>query len=467
MFTDDYYQPLQFIGDASGLTMDVVNTVICVLATYPIGILFRNVPGASLRHAFTAVLGLAMCILCFREHTAQLVFMTLFTWLIIKYAGKRAPAISLVYCMTHLMAQQMYQRTYHWGDYGLDITGPMMILCQKMSQLAYSVHDANKDPAKLTKLQQKLVLKRQPTLLETFGYAFNFSSILLGPNYQYVDYIDQIEVNSAPSGAFSGAKKMLAAFLYIAVKQGAGTVLGVSTNPTDLVDPTSDVFQRDMLGKYGHIMLSMLVYRCQFYFAWTLAEGACNCAGLGYVKKGGEKDAKKGGTWDGVENVDPIACETAQNLKAVLDNWNQQTQTWLVYVCYERSPKAVNVYATMCLSAVWHGPYLGYLMTFMTAAFVTEAARKVRRTVRPYFLPEKDEATGSTPPKKMFYDVLTWFVTMSVLNYMVGPFVMLEAQMSHDYYNTFYYVPHAVIIATMLVLPGKKKAPKKEEAKAQ
>ena len=442
-----------------------VNTVICVLATYPMGLVFRSVPGTTARHFLTAAMGLAMCFLCFREHAAQLVFMTVFTWLIIKYAGKSAPTISLVYCMSHLFAQQFYQRTYYWGDYGLDITGPLMILCQKMSQLAYSVHDANSDPEKLSKLQKQLVLKRQPTLLETFGYAFNFSSILLGPNYQYVEYQEQIEVNAAPSGAFPGVKKMLAAFLYIAVKEGAGGILGISTNPHDMFDPESEVSQRNMLGKYGHIMLSMMVYRCQFYFAWTLAEGACNCAGLGYKKpaKGGEKDAKDAsvGTWDGVQNVDPIACETAQNLKAVLDNWNQKTQTWLVYVCYERTPKSINVYATMGLSAVWHGPYLGYLMTFMTAAFVTEAARKIRRTIRPYFLPEKDSA-GNTPPLKMFYDVLTWFVTLSVLNYMVGPFVMLEAQKSHEYFNTFYYVPHAIIIGTFLVLPGKKKAPKKE-----
>jgi hypothetical protein len=72
----------------------------------------------------------------------------------------------------------------------------------------------------------------------------------------------------------------------------------------------------------------------------------------------------------------------------VLDNWNIQTQRWLVYVCYERLPPAYNTHATMLLSAMWHGPYLGYFMTFTTAAFIVEANRKVRRTIRPYFVPE-------------------------------------------------------------------------------
>jgi hypothetical protein len=192
-----------------------------------------------------------------------------------------------------------------------------------------------------------------------------------------------------------------------------------------------------------------------------LAEGACNIAGLGYKKSA---DQKEGGKWNGITNVDAYGVETAQNMKCVLDLWNQQTQKWLIYVVYERTKGSV--YATMGLSMIWHGPYLGYVMTFATAAVVTEAARKVRRTVRPFFLPEKNES-GGTPPMKKLYDVLTWLTTLSVLNYMVGPFVMLEASMSYEYFKSFYFIPHMFIVATVVFLPGKPKKPKTEEKKKE
>lgn len=34
-----------------------------------------------------------------------------------------------------------YHRIYFWGEFALNINGPLMVLTQKMTQLAYSVHD--------------------------------------------------------------------------------------------------------------------------------------------------------------------------------------------------------------------------------------------------------------------------------------------------------------------------------------
>lgn len=79
-------------------------------------------------------------------------------------------------------------------------------------------------------------------------------------------------------------------------------------------------------------------------------------------------------------------------------------------------------YATMMLSALWHGPYLGYYMTFATAALYVETCRKVRHNIRPYFVPE-----GSSTSNTLYY-VLGWLVTCVFLNYVVGPFVMLTVE---------------------------------------
>jgi lysophospholipid acyltransferase len=164
--------------------------------------------------------------------------------------------------------------------------------------------------------------------------------------------------------------------------------------------------------------------------------------------------------------------EGAKSIKEVLDNWNINTQKWLVYCCYERTgsmgnPKVEqkkrrgNVMATMLLSAVWHGPYLGYAMSFLTVSFVVEGARKIRSHLRPMVISaDEDKAVKAGAPqsfKKNCYDVITWFTTMCVLNYLVGPFVMLTVTKSIAYWQAFYFVPHLFIVGSAFLPKPKAK----------
>lgn len=123
------------------------------------------------------------------------------------------------------------------------------------------------------------------------------------------------------------------------------------------------------------MVVGAMIIRFNYYFAWTLADGANNLAGFGYqVKK--DKEGNEKGSWDRITNVDILGVELALNLKGVLDCWNIQTNKWLRYTMYERV-KSQAVMKTMLLSALWHGTYPGYYFTFGTASFATEAARKV------------------------------------------------------------------------------------------
>jgi hypothetical protein len=49
-------------------------------------------------------------------------------------------------------------------------------------------------------------------------------------------------------------------------------------------------------------------------------------------------------------------------------------------VVYERVPKKHGTVLTFALSAVWHGFYPGYYLTFSTGALIVMAARKVSFT---------------------------------------------------------------------------------------
>lgn len=146
----------------------------------------------------------------------------------------------------------MHHRVYHWGEFALNVNGPLMILTQKMTQLAFAVKDgerrppwfssrrptharafvvleasshelalslASRRPALMTDLIYPICLplsmvgrsknfdkmspnfKKEfarlkcepPTLLEILGHTFFFANVLCGPNHNYTDYKNFIE----------------------------------------------------------------------------------------------------------------------------------------------------------------------------------------------------------------------------------------------------------------------------------
>lgn len=472
VFANEVYQPFQFVGDASGLDMDKVNFVICALGSYPLSLAFTAIPKsqASVRHFVGGLLGLLMCILCFRWETYHLVGHMAFSYIVMKLGGRKAAPLVFIGCMGHLMLSLLYHRTYFWGDYTLNVNGPLMVLTQKMTQLAFAVADgAEKDQSKLTPYLRTHALPKMPSLLEYFGHTFFFPSVMVGPNHHFAVYRDLIE-GTGPhekpaSGLLVGLKKLGMAGFWHAWTLLPAVVFGItdSITPHRLVSGPEFEGKPNPVAEYGLVkmfaynIMAMQIYRCGFYFAWQLAEGACNVSGLGY--NGVDKDGKE--RWDLVTNVRPFGVEFATNFKEVLDAWNMQSGAWLRYACYERlGNHPLATYATMLLSAMWHGPYLGYFMSFMMAGLATEGNRKVRRTFRPHFMPE-----GSAQHK--FYCVAGWAVNVIVLNYLVGPFVVLTVDGSMKFWGQFYWFVHIGYILITVLLPGKKPTPKKVEGEAK
>jgi lysophospholipid acyltransferase 1/2 len=101
-----------------------------------------------------------------------------------------------------------------------------------------------------------------------------------------------------------------------------------------------------------------------------LSDAVCNASGLGY-----KEDTN---SWDLCSNVEAVEFELGLNLKESLDKWNKGTMRWLRYVVYERFGPNVKTLATYAASAMWHGFYPGYYITFLSGALFTSSARIVR-----------------------------------------------------------------------------------------
>ena len=100
----------------------------------------------------------------------------------------------MVVALAYLSCIHLHRQYYDYGSYSLDITGPLMIITQKVTSLAFSIHDGfTRDEKELSKSQQQHAIQKLPSALEFFSYTLHFQGLMAGPLVFYKDYIDFIE----------------------------------------------------------------------------------------------------------------------------------------------------------------------------------------------------------------------------------------------------------------------------------
>ena len=95
-----------------------------------------------------------------------------------------------------------------WIDYAgwhTDVTGPLMVVTQKLSMLAYNLYDGErvraetkskkKDPTLLNSQRERAVTELPP-LLDYCAYTLCFVNILAGPSMEYSDFMGAVTQTS-------------------------------------------------------------------------------------------------------------------------------------------------------------------------------------------------------------------------------------------------------------------------------
>jgi lysophospholipid acyltransferase len=189
--------------------------------------------------------------------------------------------------------------------------------------------------------------------------------------------------------------------------------------------------------------------RLKYYGVWTLTEGACILSGLGYS---GINPQTGRYNWSRLQNVAPYPLETAQNTRAYLDAWNQNTNAWLKNYIYLRvTPKGSKpgfgaTMATFITSAFWHGFYPGYYLAFILAAFLQTVAKTFRRSIRPFFLVP---GSSSIPLRsKKYYDFASYLTTQLAFSFTVSAFILLDfSSCMIVWTRVYWYTPIGVALS--------------------
>ncbi|MED6261602.1 hypothetical protein ATANTOWER_007393 [Ataeniobius toweri] len=347
---------------------------------------------------------------------------------------------------------------------------PLMIVTQKITTLAFQLHDGIcKKSEQLTSEQKHVAIRVRPSLIEYLSYNLNFLSVLVGPCSNYRDYVDFIEgkhiscrlkQHPGTCNGQNGYDKtpdlspLNAVCRKLLVCCGCMFLFLVITRSLPITYNADNHFvgHASFLTRLTYAFFSIQAARPKFYFAWTLADAVNNAAGYGFL--GMDESGKP--SWDLVSNLNIIGIETATSFKTFIDNWNIQTGIWLKTVCYDRAPKH-RLPLTFILSALWHGVYPGYYFTFLTAIPITIAARAIRRSIRHYFIGSK--------VLKLGYDIVTWAATQLAICYTVMPFLLLSVDHTIVYYRSMYFHVHIISILAAVALHRKHKPREASAAK--
>ncbi|KAG4304001.1 hypothetical protein PORY_002524 [Pneumocystis oryctolagi] len=411
----------------------------CLLFSYPLSYVLRKIPPRNrcLRHFFNIIVSLFFLVGIFNLwYGVQTVLIsTAGVFIIVQYLkGHYMPYVAFAFLIGHLSINHLY-RQYGNIDDEFDVTGLQMVLCMKLTAFAWNMYDGKQEDSVLTQRQKEYALKKLPSLLEFLGYVFFFPSFLVGPSFDLVDYHrwlangitvstskkinqDELEKRLICKDRRYSIKILLSGLFYLYVFQQMSLHYSVTYVLHD------QFLQLTYIRRLLYLFLLALMHRMKYYGIWKIAEGACVLSGMG----DSVRDSDGNIVSYFFENISPYGFETAQSTKELLDAWNKSANRWLKYYVYLRvtshgkKPNIMSSMITFITSALWHGFYPGYYLSFITGAFAQILGKYLRRHVRPFFLTRDMQPTRY----KIVYDVLSWFSTQITWAYIVQPFVVLN-----------------------------------------
>lgn len=414
---------------------------------------------------------------------------------------------SLFSSLAFLSYAHLNRQLLDYGSYVIDISGPFMIAVQKITSLGFCLHDSgyirNRDEDKIALKddnnnndddnnnnkvdneidsaepfkgqnilspmpspegsmvgnykdnviaikskhdrrqmildeRKKYAVEKVPTFREFMGYFFHFPSVLCGPIVYYNDYRDFVEADKTkkhPPGKWNAIAKKLSISIICTILH----LTLASRFDIQYLRTAEFQFHTSIVVIFAYILAFTMLSRLKYYVAWHLGEVISIASGLGFSGY----DPKGKPKWELLSNMNIWSFETCTSMRDAILAWNKTTQVWLRRTAHDRVPKRYSVIATYALSAVWHGFYPGYYMTFLSGALFTMAARKGRRIIGPLFRKGKFLPT--------VYNIITFILTRLTIAYCAFPFVVLDFKGSYDLYRSMYFSLHILGVVGVLL----------------
>ena len=292
----------------------------------------------------------------------------------------------------------------------------------------------------LSEHREKWKIDKIPSLIELLSYCWYPGCWIIGPFFEYKDYINFIEekeqYSSIPFSLVEGAMKYIKAVLFMAIAVVILQFIYIDFFGTENYNNSTLIMKLT----YTWMIANQFKYKC--YSVWFFADGANILSGLSY--SGNDKDGKP--QYETIRWIKYKECEFGDSPRETISAWNNQTGVWLRYYVYERVKKDKKEneekasFITFMVSAFWHGFYPGYYIAFALGFMILSINRKVYAW-REYF---------SWMP-----DILKWLLSYTLFWFYIIQVAAFHINLQLDYAlnvckNTYFITIGSIVFAYAL-----------------
>ncbi|KAI9493694.1 MBOAT, membrane-bound O-acyltransferase family-domain-containing protein [Zychaea mexicana] len=426
------------LGDT--VSTDHIKLITCIVATYPLALIYRKLPAKSptTRHLFSIGYALftIVSVLKLYIRAVHIGLTAIFTWTFMKYfRGKNGPYVNFAVAMLSMAICHIdRQLKGNEGDSKLDYSGPLMI-----------TESDNRNSATIREAEynKRMKIDRYPTLFEYFGWLCFFGGFFVGPTCEYMEYYRYtnyflVSSDKQPSPCKPALRQIMLGILF----GGITAFIGSAYNCFRFLD--DDYLALPFCKKLLSYYITGFVWRLKFYCVWLLAEGSCILSQFGY--NGVDKEGNH--RWDRMTNVDWVAVETSQSMQHASTRWNRSTTSWLRHYVYNRlcppdtsKPTSLALIATYVVSGLWHGFHPGYYGLLCSTGLIQILGRRIRRAVRPLVMSAKDPLKKSPlTVYKTIYNIAGNVVTMMLGAILIASFELLHLSRVGIAWGSIYYI---------------------------
>lgn len=466
-------QPLNNMSLQYGVPSDQLRLVLLFLLAIPLGVIHKNIPYTDIKHIYSIIFGLIYSYIIVGYSSIHLFICSTLCY-ILMYIKPNQPMYSTLCSMLYLSISHIYRLYIDYLGWSLDYTMLLMVAVVKLSTLAYNIYDGrllkkHKDNTSYTlhkrsdihKFRVSHSVDRMPSLIEFYSYIYYYGGVLVGPCYEYIDYINYTNLNMFKSDKSKNIPSTLIPSL-ICVSKALLCYVGVLVSgyfPVMGYINTKQFYNNNDLSflyRLFYIWFAVGLHKFKYYFAWKLSEAGCISSGLAYNGIDNKTQQYK---FNRLTNINILDVELATNFSIITNNWNIGVNNWLKHYIYFRVPynKSIANLVTKLVSAFWHGFYSGYYLMFTTAWLVNESDTILQVIFSTYFYSvdhhNKTIKHYYSNIHKYIWITLTWCITLFELCYIACSFVLLRARWGYAAWKSIYFIGH--IIPIVIVIAGK------------
>lgn len=408
----------------------------CLIMCIPLGLVLPKFKSMQSKHLFGGSVGVAILVFLFDWSALHCLFTSAVTYFVCKFYPQRAQKIVFLFAMTHLSLYHIYRAYVDYLGWGIDVSIVQMVLVQKLTAFAKSVDERYTKNVADNKHSEVIV----PSPLEFFGYTHFYSLLLAGSFLEFEDYIVCLsdKDNHTQKGAFNWSIPIKRALFGVSL--GVVNLIGSHYFPFEKVASREYMDEYSLVHKVLYLYVACVQTRCKYYAAWLISEAGAIANGFGF--SGFDESGQP--KWDRLSNLDVLGIEAGTEMKHLVNNWNKRTVYWLKICVFTPVKKQTGktvlaVLLTYSTSAFWHGFYPGYYVFFFSMFFFGYAGTEFTRILNAFKL------------EGPVFNLLSWFSSMNALHYSAISFVMLDVYRPFLIYKSFYFLPHVIAVAIVVV----------------